>query len=64
VEGDLPDTACATTLARYLTTMGNGMAVQATSGATVEELHAIADIALASFPACARAKTAVKDLVD
>ncbi len=63
-EGDLPDTACATTLARYLTTMGNGMAVQATSGATVEELHTIADIALSSFPACAKPKTAVKDLVD
>jgi hypothetical protein len=51
-------------LARYLTTMGNGMAVQATSGATVEELHTIADIALSSFPACAKAKSAVKDLVD
>jgi AcrR family transcriptional regulator len=64
LEGDLPDTACATTLARYLTTMGNGMAVQATSGATVEELHTIADIALSSFPVCAKAKSAVKDLVD
>jgi AcrR family transcriptional regulator len=62
VEGDLPEAACATTLARYLSTMANGMSVQAASGATVEELHAIAELALGSFPACAKTQAPVKEL--
>jgi hypothetical protein len=30
--------------------VSNGMCVQATSGATAKELHAVADMALATFP--------------
>ncbi len=47
-DGDLPDKADPRTLARYLSAMANGMALQAAGGATMEELHAIADVALAS----------------
>jgi AcrR family transcriptional regulator len=49
--GDLPAATDPATLARYLTAMGNGMAVQASCGASAPELRAVADIALASFSA-------------
>jgi AcrR family transcriptional regulator len=48
---ELPETADPKTLARFLSAMANGMSVQASSGATSEELHAVADVALASFAA-------------
>lgn len=48
-EGDLPQSADPKTLARYLTAMANGMSVQAASGASAQELHAIADVALTSM---------------
>lgn len=47
-DGDLPETTDPKTLAKYITAMGNGMALQASGGATVKELHAVADMALAS----------------
>jgi AcrR family transcriptional regulator len=55
-EGDLPADACAATLARYLSAMANGMSVQAASGASADELHAVADLALASWPVSAKAR--------
>lgn len=49
-EGDLPKRANADDLARYATTVSHGIAVQAASGATREELQRVADIALAAWP--------------
>ena len=48
--GDLPKDADAGALARYLVTVSNGMAVQATSGATAADLREIARIALMAWP--------------
>ncbi|OJU10961.1 MAG: TetR family transcriptional regulator [Alphaproteobacteria bacterium 64-11] len=50
-EGDLPAGSDPGALARYLTTVANGIAVQAAAGYSPEQLHAVADIALASLPA-------------
>ncbi|MGP2436762.1 TetR/AcrR family transcriptional regulator [Streptomyces sp. JW3] len=50
-EGDLPAAADPGTLARYLMTVANGIAVQATSGASREELQLVADMALRGWPA-------------
>ena len=55
-EGDLPAASDPAALARYLTTVSNGLAVQAAAGDSGAQLHAVADIALASFPG-APAKT-------
>jgi AcrR family transcriptional regulator len=49
--GELPKDSDPKTLARYLMTMANGMAVQAASGATAADLHAVADIAVSAFTA-------------
>lgn len=49
-QGDLSDDADPAALARYLTTIANGMAVQAASGTTVEQLREVADFALAAWP--------------
>lgn len=49
--GDLPADADARGLAQYLTTITQGMAVRAESGATREELRRIADAALKGWPA-------------
>lgn len=49
-EGDLPENSDPTALARYVMAVSNGMCVQAASGATVEDLHAVADVALSSWP--------------
>ncbi|MBI0297294.1 TetR/AcrR family transcriptional regulator [Streptomyces sp. PRKS01-29] len=49
-EGDLPPDADPGILARYLMTVANGMAVQAASGATREELRQVADMALRGWP--------------
>jgi AcrR family transcriptional regulator len=48
--GDLTKDIQASALARYLMAVSNGMCVQATSGATAQELHAVAELGLASFP--------------
>ncbi|CCK28841.1 TetR family transcriptional regulator [Streptomyces davaonensis JCM 4913] len=49
-EGDLPEPVDADALARYLTTVGQGISVQAASGAAREDLHRVADQALAAWP--------------
>ncbi|WP_231972583.1 TetR/AcrR family transcriptional regulator [Nocardiopsis alborubida] len=49
-EGDLPPDADPEVLARYLMTMANGIAVQATSGADRDELQRMADAALRNWP--------------
>ncbi|GAC32097.1 TetR/AcrR family transcriptional regulator [Paraglaciecola polaris] len=49
-QGDLTDEADASTLARYLCTVINGIAIQASSGATEAQLVGVAKLALASFP--------------
>jgi AcrR family transcriptional regulator len=49
-QGDLSVDADPAALARYLTTIANGMAVQAASGATVVQLHEVADFALSAWP--------------
>ncbi len=49
--GDLPENADPAALARYLVTVANGMCVQASSGATREDLQATAAIALMAWPA-------------
>jgi len=49
-EGDLPEAANPATLARYVTTVTQGMAVRAAAGATKNELREVAEIALSAFP--------------
>jgi AcrR family transcriptional regulator len=49
-EGDLPNDADPAALARFVSTILQGMSVQASGGATRKELHAIADIALRAWP--------------
>ena len=48
--GDLPECASAAALARYLMTVSNGICVQAASGASAEELHDVAAMALTAWP--------------
>jgi hypothetical protein len=50
-EGDLPATADPADLARYLSAIGAGMAVEAVNGATRAELNRLADAALRAWPA-------------
>jgi len=54
--GDLPKSADPAALARYLVTVANGMCVQASSGASREDLQATAEIALGAWPAGKPAK--------
>ena len=49
-EGDLPQTADAAALTRYLSTVLQGMAVQALGGATREDLIEVAELALKAWP--------------
>ena len=61
-EGDLPSTASPSALARYLSAMANGIFVQAAGGASTEQLHEVADLALAAWPVrAASAMPAVED---
>jgi AcrR family transcriptional regulator len=55
-ESDLPKSANPAALARYLVAMSNGICVQATTGASAEELRDIAMMALGSWPAGGAAK--------
>ncbi len=48
--GDLPPGAQPTSLARFIMTIAQGMAVQASSGATRASLHEVATLALAAWP--------------
>jgi AcrR family transcriptional regulator len=50
-EGELPKDADPAALARFVSTVMQGMAVQAAGGATRKELRTIADMALRSWPA-------------
>jgi transcriptional regulator BetI-like protein len=50
-EGDLPADADPAALARFVTTVMQGMSVQAAGGVTRKELRAIADTALRAWPA-------------
>ncbi len=50
-EGDLPRRADASDLARYVVTVSHGMAVQAASGASRDELKRVAELALRAWPA-------------
>ena len=50
-EGDLGRKSNPAALARYIATVEQGMAVQAASGATREDLLAVADMALKAWPA-------------
>ncbi len=49
-QGDLPPNVNTKQLAKYIATVHQGMSVQATSGATREELLAIVDMALQNWP--------------
>ncbi|WP_193045509.1 TetR/AcrR family transcriptional regulator [Mycolicibacterium baixiangningiae] len=49
-EGDLPCSANPGVLARYIVTLSNGIAVQAASGASRDDLQQVADAALRSWP--------------
>ncbi len=49
-DGDFSESASAAALARYLMTVSNGICVQAASGATAEELHDVAAMALTAWP--------------
>jgi AcrR family transcriptional regulator len=49
-QGDLPSNVNTKHLAKYIATIHQGMSVQATSGATREELIAIVEIALKNLP--------------
>ncbi|MEV4570035.1 TetR/AcrR family transcriptional regulator [Nonomuraea sp. NPDC049419] len=49
-EGDLPPETDVTVLARYVTTLAFGIAVQAASGVGRDELQAMADAALRTWP--------------
>jgi AcrR family transcriptional regulator len=50
-EGDLPPGTDPELLARYLMAVANGIAVQAASGTTRDQLQQVADMALRSWPA-------------
>jgi len=50
-QNDLPQNVNAVALAKYIATVHQGMSVQATSGATEEELLAVVQLALNNWPA-------------
>jgi AcrR family transcriptional regulator len=49
-EGDLPEGTDCATLARYIATVLNGLAVQAASGATEKELRLVSALAIRAWP--------------
>lgn len=49
-QGDLPESTNTADLAKYLTTLHQGMSVQASSGSTNKELSAVVDLALMNWP--------------
>jgi hypothetical protein len=50
-DGDLPAAADPADLARYVTTVAQGMAVQAADGASREALRRVVEMALRAWPA-------------
>ena len=59
-DGDLPPKADPAALARYLSTITQGMGVQAAAGASREQLRQTAEFALAAFPERSKHSTARK----
>jgi AcrR family transcriptional regulator len=59
--GDLPKSASAPALARYLMVIANGICVQAAAGTTAKELHQVAELALLNWPGAANAAAAPAD---
>jgi AcrR family transcriptional regulator len=55
-EGDLPATANPADLARYVTTVSNGIAVQAAGGANRAQLLRVAKVAMQAWPSNGRKK--------
>jgi AcrR family transcriptional regulator len=53
-EGDLPSDDDPADLARFLATVGQGMAVQAAAGASRDELRRVAELALRAWPGARR----------
>jgi AcrR family transcriptional regulator len=53
-KGEIPDKTDSEALARFYTAVVQGMAVQATDGASADELNALVDIALSSWPGSER----------
>ncbi len=49
-DGDLPSSENAADLAKYVSTVSAGLAVQAAAGASRDELHRVVDRALLAFP--------------
>lgn len=49
-DGDLPKNADPAELARYVTVVVRGMAVQAAGGATAKQLRGVAKVALQAWP--------------
>jgi hypothetical protein len=49
-DGDLPDGTDCATLARYIATVLNGLAVQAVSGANEKELRLVSAMAMRAWP--------------
>ena len=49
-DGELPDEVDCADLARYLTTVIHGLAVQAAGGATREQLRRVAGLAMRAWP--------------
>ncbi len=50
-QGDLPNDINASDLAKYVATIHQGMSIQATSGATIEELMPVVQVVLKNWPA-------------
>ena len=48
--GDLPDSADPEDLARYVMTVANGIAVQAASGASKEDLRQVVEMTMRTWP--------------
>ena len=53
-EGDLPDAADPTALARYIATISQGLAVQAVGGATRDDLKQTVEMVLMTWPPVVR----------
>jgi AcrR family transcriptional regulator len=60
-KGDLPPRADPDSLAQYVTTVMQGMAVQAASGATRSELRQVAETALRGWPAILRSTSSRRE---
>jgi hypothetical protein len=58
-EGDLPADADPADLARFITTVMRGIAVQAAGGASRQELRRVADVALRAWPERRRTRARV-----